>query len=98
MVEGRDEEVATLLLRAISKKYGKRVSAGKLSRDLHIWSEGNFYVSAESIRKWCIGRTKPRYEAISVLESFFETRLVTDSLHGVKPSKAPPLNRRFDLK
>ena len=93
MTESEQSYVSNLLRSAMREKYGRSVSAAKLSRDLHIWSEGRFYVSAESVRKWLIGRNRPRYQALVVLEAFFGYRFVEETCSNVNKRLDRPIDR-----
>ncbi len=92
MTESEQRYVSNLLRSAMREKYGRLVSAAKLSRDLHIWSEGRFYVSAESVRKWLIGQNQPRYQALVVLEAFFGYRFVEETCTDVNKQLVRPIH------
>lgn len=77
----------------MKEKYGTRVSAAKLSRDLHLQSGGQFYASPETVRKWLLGVSKPRYDAIVALESLLACRIVV-LLPSPHPSPPPPSFRK----
>lgn len=93
MTDSEQSYVSNLLRSAMLEKYGRTVSAAKLSRDLHIWSGGRFYVSAESVRKWLIGKNRPRYQALVVLEAFFGYRFVKETCSDVNKPLVRPIYR-----
>ena len=72
---------------AVKAKYKRQVSAARLARDLHHSTQGAFCVSSEAVRKWLCGQSKPRFDAICVLESFLGCRLLSE---GLVPARRSP--------
>ena len=64
------EAFALSLRNALKRKFGRRVTAAYLARELDTYSKGEVIVTAEAVRRWLVGISLPRARAVAVLEAY----------------------------
>jgi ribosome-binding protein aMBF1 (putative translation factor) len=70
------DNFAKRLQDAIKAKYGARVSAARIARDLEHASKFQIEVTSEGVRKWLLGSSIPRAQTVAHLEVMLGTHLV----------------------
>ena len=70
------DNFAKRLQEAIKAKYGARVSAARIARDLEHASKFQIEVTSEGVRKWLLGSSIPRAQTVAHLEVMLGTHLV----------------------
>ena len=70
------DNFAKRLQEAIKAKYGARVSAARIARDLEHASKFQIEVTSEGVRKWLSGSSIPRAQTVAHLEVMLGTHLV----------------------
>ena len=70
------DNFAKRLQEAIKAKYGARVSAARIARDLEHASKFQIQVTSEGVRKWLLGQSIPRAQTVAHLEVMLGTHLV----------------------
>lgn len=70
-----------VLREALRKKYGKRVTAAFLARELDLFTHGGLILSSEAVRRWMVGLSIPRANVVAVLEAYLGRPLVNQRLN-----------------
>lgn len=66
---------------ALRKKFGKRVTAAFLSRELDLFTQGTLILSSEAVRRWMVGLSIPRANVVAVLEAYLGRPLVNERMN-----------------
>lgn len=69
------------LREALRKKFGKRVTAAFLARELDLFTQGDLILSSEAVRRWMVGLSIPRANVVAVLEAYLGRPLVNKRLN-----------------
>jgi hypothetical protein len=69
------------LREALRKRFGKRVTAAFLARELDLFTQGGLILSSEAVRRWMVGLSIPRANVVAVLEEYLGRPLVNKRLN-----------------
>lgn len=87
------------LREALREKYGKKVTAAFLARELDLFTQGGLILSSEAVRRWMVGLSMPRANVVAVLETYFGRPLVNKRLNlqvqALNPEELELLQRQI---